>query len=71
MHRGFLELRDGHLAFEEVWAIWKHVHDILIRIVLKMIGYTGTYQPAIRDEQVAKPVDWVTPDLPATELGYR
>jgi len=71
MHYGFIELRDGDADPEDAWVIWKHLNDILIRIVLKMIGYTGTYQPAVFTDQMARPVDWVTPDLSATELGYR
>jgi hypothetical protein len=72
MHHGFLAFDDDNdVDAEDVWVISKHLHDILIRIVMKMIGYTGTYQPAVFIEQVAMPVGWVTPDLSATELGYR
>lgn len=71
MHQGFIDFRTSEADPEEVWVIANHLQDILIRIVLKMIGYDGTYQPAVSVDQVAAPLDWLTPDLPATQLGYR
>lgn len=56
----------------EIWGISLHLHDILVRIIFKIIGYDGTYQPTVSKyaNVVDINVDWVKPDTSFTKLGY-
>jgi hypothetical protein len=47
-----------------------HLHDILLRIVFKIIGYSGTYNPTVSQHFDIRPVDWVRDTTTARELGY-
>lgn len=73
IHEGYFNFRGEGYDRYDVVRIWKHLHDILIRIVLKMLCYNGTYQRSVLipgDWAASWPVDWVKPDTPASELGY-
>lgn len=48
-----------------------HLHDLLVRIILKMIKYDGTYQPIVIIATARQPVDWVQPSMSAENLGYQ
>lgn len=57
---------------QDVLKMEDHLHDILIRIALKTLGYQGTYQPRVIQHLVdGKKVNWLNELTPATELGYR
>jgi hypothetical protein len=47
-----------------------HIHDILLRIVFKIIGYSGTYNPTVLQHFEMKPINWVRDTTTARELGY-
>jgi hypothetical protein len=47
-----------------------HLHDILLRIVFKIIGYSGTYNPTVLQHFEMKPINWVRDTTTARELGY-
>jgi hypothetical protein len=47
-----------------------HLHDILLRVVFKIIGYSGTYNPTVSQHADVRPVDWVRDTTTARELGY-
>jgi len=73
IHESYFNFSGGGYDFYDVLRIWKHTQDILIRIVLKMLCYDGTYQRSVLipgDWAASWPVDWVKPDTPASELGY-
>jgi len=70
MHRGHYKFSNGTHDIEDVIRINYHLLDILIRIVLKIVGFDGTYQSPVIRATNAVPVDWVTSDLPADRLGY-
>jgi hypothetical protein len=58
---------------EELFAILRvtnHLHDLLLRVVLKTVGYDGSYQSPIPPVMPRDSVDWVTPTTPAGLLGY-
>lgn len=71
VHTGFFNISENEHDFDDVWIIETHLHDILLRIIFKIIGYEGTYQPPVRKMSSTTPVDWVVPGLPARELGYK
>ena len=69
VHTGDFSFQEQTYDIHDVVRITYHLYDILVRIVFKMLGYDGTYQPIIRN-QTSQPVDWVKADLQASELGY-
>ena len=70
IHEGYFSLKEAHNDLERIWAFVNHLHDVLIRIVFKMTGYDGTYQPTVIKLTVIQPVDWVTKTTSAKDLGY-
>jgi len=86
MHPGYFKFKDPNdennnsgYDFESVYVVTKHLHDILIRIVLKELRYDGTYRPAVYvPENVVLSqyigddfnTDWVKPTTPAFALGF-
>jgi hypothetical protein len=70
MHRGHYKFSSGTHDIDDVIRINDHLLDILIRMVFKIVGYDGTYQPPVLKATDVVPVDWVTGDLPANRLGY-
>lgn len=71
VHTGFFNISGKEHDFDDVWTIETHLHDILLRIIFKIIGYDGTYQPPVKTMTSTTPADWVVPGLPARELGYK
>ena len=78
MHPGFFDFENAY-DFENVYVVARHLHDILIRIVLKELKYNGTYRPAIfipKDVTLRDYIsnefnaDWINPNTPAIALGY-
>ncbi|MDQ1282464.1 MAG: hypothetical protein QG666_253, partial [Euryarchaeota archaeon] len=73
IHSSYFDFRSGQYDLFEVVKICAHLHDILRRIVFKMLCYTGTYQRAVivpNSWSGSYSIDWVKPDTPASELGY-
>lgn len=49
-----------------------HLHDILVRIILKVLGYEGDYQPRVIDYLTdGKTINWINEEMSATNLGYK
>ena len=72
LHEGFFHIRDGTFDIDEILRIENHLHDILIRIVLKILEYQGEYQPRVIEHLVDKEtVDWVTEKTNVKELGFK
>lgn len=70
MHSGYFKFTENENYRADVPRICRHLHDILLRIVLKMLNYEGTYQPTVKNFKSTDKVDWVSSDIPASELGY-
>jgi hypothetical protein len=70
MHSSYFDFDRGIHDFQDVAVIRSHLHDILIRIVLKMLCYDGTYQKAIPGPKGRYSLNWVNPAVKAEELGY-
>jgi hypothetical protein len=57
---------------KDIMVIMEHLQDVMVRIVFKILGYGGTYQPTMVKMLVAgRSVDWVTPTTPASDLGFK
>ena len=70
VHNGFLDIFCGAYDEEEIEGMMIHLHDLLVRVVLRLLGYGGTYQPTIAMALADKTTDWVSPDTPPPSLGY-
>lgn len=70
VHTGYFNFRGKEHDIEDTIRVTKHLHDILVRIAFKILGYDGSYQSTVVDYPVDRSVDWVKPNLPASELGY-
>lgn len=71
MHTGFFNISGKEHDANDIWMVETHLHDVFLRIIFKIIGYDGTYQPQVKTLSSATPADWVVPSLPARELGYK
>lgn len=69
VHNGFLDIFCGAYDEEEIEGIMVHLHDLLARVVLKLLDYGGTYQPTITMSLTDRTIDWVTPDTSPASLG--
>jgi hypothetical protein len=58
---------------EDLYTILRvrdHLHDLLLRVLFKTIGYDGPYQSPIPPLMQRDSVDWVTPTTPPGLLGF-
>ncbi|HRE46667.1 MAG TPA: hypothetical protein PLD47_03000 [Aggregatilineales bacterium] len=71
MHRiGYKDIHKPETR-QEFEAIIPHLVDILIRMLLKAIGYEGKYAPFMKGSNFSEPLDWVSSSTPSRELGYK
>jgi hypothetical protein len=71
IHEGYFHIRDGTHDFQEILSIENHLHDLMVRIALKIIDYSGEYQPRVaRYATDGKTASWVTAQTTAMDLGY-
>ena len=58
---------------EDLYTILRvrdHLHDLLLRVLFKTIGYDGPYQSPIPPLMQRDSVEWVTPRTPSGLLGF-
>jgi hypothetical protein len=53
-----------------ILRVMNHLHDLLLRVLLKTVGYDGPYQSPIPPLMQRDSLDWVTPPTAAGLLGY-
>jgi hypothetical protein len=70
IHAGFFDIKRGEFRIEELLTLTRHLHDVLVRAILKIIKYEGTYQPTVFTGAVQAPVGWVRTSTAARDLGY-
>jgi len=59
MHSGYFKFYENEYYRSDVPRICRHLHDILLRIVLKMLDYKGTYQPTLKNFKSVDSLDWI------------
>lgn len=71
LHVNYLGITRGDLskAYNAI-ILTNHLHDILLRIVFKTIGYSGSYNPTVSTHRDDQPVDWVNDKTTPRQLGY-
>ena len=52
----------------EVLGFVLQLHDLLVRILLKIIGYNGLYQPRLIRATAAETPDWFKPGIAINAL---
>jgi hypothetical protein len=62
-HEGYVDLDSPATSVGEALGFILHLHDLLVRILLKIIGYRGTYQPRSVRLTAAETVDWFRPGI--------
>jgi hypothetical protein len=67
---GYFHVTEKRHDLEEVIKIGQHLHDILVRIMLKLLKYDFEYNPTVVSSQARFPVDWVNAETTAGNLGY-
>lgn len=70
VHETYLDVRGGKHDYKEVVVLLVHLHDLLIRMILKSLEFKGTYNPVVFLGKGAEGVDWVKPTTAAWSLGY-
>ena len=70
VHNGYLDIYHDDHDEEMVEGAMIHLHDLLVRVVLKLLGYGGTYQPTVTMSLSDRTIDWVTPVTSPASLGY-
>jgi hypothetical protein len=73
IHSSYFDFENGLFDFFNVAKINAHLHDILLRVVFKMLCYDGTYQRSVivpNSWASSYFIDWVKLNTPASELGY-
>lgn len=68
IHNGYLDI-GGKLDYATAEMVFNHLYDIMVRIILKKLGYTGVYQTWMGG--VGCPLDWVQPSTSPEALGYK
>jgi hypothetical protein len=70
-HHGYLDILEAGHDWEEIAAVRNHLHDVLARVILKILEFDGGYSPGVITQRVVPlTVDWVKPHFTAQALGY-
>lgn len=71
MHLNYLGITKGELCKAyNAFILTNHLHDIPLRIIFKIIGYSSNYNPTVSDYFDDRPVDWVDDETTPQQLGY-
>jgi hypothetical protein len=69
VHRGVAGAGEEHLPIDEAVSITRHLEDLVLRVVFRLLGYSGLYQPPLGEWRTQRSVDWVTPTTTPGDLG--
>jgi hypothetical protein len=47
----------------DVFGFILHLHDLVVRVLLKIVGYSGTYQPRLIRGTANESADWFKPGV--------
>ena len=69
IHTGFFHFLNSDSYIKDSLTITNHLHDILVRILFKIIGYDGKYQPSMFSYCCPSEIDWIKSDTSPYYLG--
>jgi hypothetical protein len=67
-HEGFVDIDSPGPPVGEVLGFILHLHDLVVRVLLKIVGYDGTYQPRLIRGTANESVDWFKPGVSVDAL---
>lgn len=70
MHGGYFDLSEGLEHLRTKTEVAYHLTDVLLRSLLKELGYEGDYEPACIGSTTIGSVNRVKEDTPLAQLGY-
>ena len=71
IHEAWFDWDNNPPETKELISLFYHLHDVMVRILLKSLNYDGEYIPSIfKLRGRSHPIDWVKPDTLAKQLGY-
>src|SRR5690606_20365173 len=71
IHTCYYEIENGTYESSEIIKTQDHLHNILVRIAHKILGYEREYQPRVIDHLTdGKTINWVTKESTVNDLGY-
>jgi hypothetical protein len=70
-HTGYFNFSGKEHDAGDILDVEDHLRDILLRIIFKIVGYDGTYQPPVIRWTTDAETDWVKADTTASNLGYK
>jgi hypothetical protein len=68
VHEGFLDVDSPGTQIGEVLGFILHLHDLLVRILLKIVRYEGGYQPRLIRATALQTADWFKPGVQIEHL---
>jgi hypothetical protein len=69
IHEGYMDFTKKH-DVNDVIRISRHLKDVVARVILKIIGYSGTYEPVTMRSYGPHRVNWVAPTTEPKNLGF-
>jgi hypothetical protein len=69
IHEGYMDFPTKH-DVADVIRICRHLKDVIARVILKIVGYQGTYEPVTSRSYGPHPVDWVQATTAPQRLGF-
>ena len=69
IHEGYMNFEKRHDA-RDVVRFCAHLKDVLARMILKEVGYSGTYERVTARGYGPQPIDWVQPNTEPARLGF-
>ena len=69
VHEAFFDFTT-RFDLNDVVIVEQHLYDLALRLVLRYLGYDGTYTSPATPLAGERTLDWVTPTTPAIALGY-
>jgi len=67
-HEGFVDIDSPGTHIGEVFGFILHLHDLVVRVLLKIVCYGGTYQPRLIRGTANENADWFKPGVPVDAL---
>ena len=69
IHEGYMDFEKKHDA-ADVGRVCAHLKDALTRIILKEVGYSGTYESVLARSYGPQAIDWIQPTTAPERLGF-
>jgi hypothetical protein len=69
IHEGYMDFDKKHDA-NDVVRICAHLKDALTRVILKEVGYKGTYESVLARNYGPQAIDWIQPTTEPERLGF-